>query len=92
MDKAQGEIMLLLASIDPIHRGFEYERWHAYSSAAPYDEVQARFGSAVDPESFDTSMIDPGTSRGVSGGKSPTVIPPEIVYSRPSVFHAFHAL
>jgi hypothetical protein len=27
MDKAKGEIMLLLASIDPIHRGFEYERW-----------------------------------------------------------------
>lgn len=35
-----------------------------YSSAAPYDEVQARVGSAVDPEGFDISMIDSGTSEG----------------------------
>lgn len=43
-------------------RDFRVRALAVYWSAAPYDEVQARFGSAVDPGSYDTSMIDAGTS------------------------------
>ena len=72
---ANGQSPRRMDAAPGVHRSnpswFRVRALAAYSSAAPYDEVQARFGSAVDPESFDTSMIDSGTSRGVSGVKSP---------------------